>query len=62
ATTLTDGKCITFSSNNILEDNTVDNPNNILPKETSVNIDGKVLDTQIAPYTFVVYKFKKNGK
>lgn len=62
ATTLIDGKCITFSSNNILEDNTVDNPNNILPKETSVNIDGKVLDTQIAPYTFVVYKFKKNGK
>lgn len=62
ATTLTDGKCITFSSNNILEDNTVDKPNNILPKETSVNIDGKVLDTEIAPYTFVVYKFKKNGK
>lgn len=62
ATTLTEGKCITFSSNNILEDNTVDNPNNILPKETDVNIEGKVLDTQVAPYTFVIYKFKKNGK
>ena len=61
-TTLTDGKVITFHADDLLKDNTVDAPNNIVPVESSIAIDGNVLNTQIGPKTFCVYKFVKNGK
>ena len=61
-TTLTDGKVITFHTDDLLKDNTVDAPNNIIPVESSIAIDGNVLNTQIGPKTFCVYKFVKNGK
>lgn len=58
-TTLTDGKVITFHASDILKDNTVDAPNTIIPVESSIAIDGNVLNTQIGPKTFCVYKFVK---
>ena len=61
-TTLTNGKVITFHTDDLLKDNTVDAPNTIIPVESSIAIDGNVLNTQIGPKTFCVYKFVKNGK
>ena len=61
-TTLTDGKVITFHADDLLKDNTVDAPNTIIPVESSIAINGNVLNTQIGPKTFCVYKFVKNGK
>jgi alpha-L-arabinofuranosidase len=61
-TTLTNGKVITFHTGDLLKDNTVDAPNTIIPVESGIAIDGNVLNTQIGPKTFCVYKFVKNGK
>ncbi len=57
--TLADGKCITFHSDQLEADNTVDNPNVVLPKERAVSIEGKVLNAEIGAKTFVIYKFSK---
>ena len=57
--TLADGKCITFHSDQLEADNTVDNPNVVLPKESAVSIEGKVLNAEIGAKTFVIYKFSK---
>ena len=56
---LTNGKCITFHSDNLDADNTVDNPNVVLPKESSVNIEGNVFNAEIGAKTFAIYKFTK---
>ena len=56
---LSNGKCITFHSDNLDADNTVDNPNVVLPKESSVNIDGNVFNAEIGAKTFAIYKFTK---
>lgn len=61
-TTLASGKVITFHTDDLLKDNTVDAPNTIIPVESGIAIDGNVLNTQIGPKTFCVYKFVKNGK
>lgn len=57
--TLAGGKCITFHSDQLEADNTVDNPNVVLPKESAVSIEGKVLNAEIGAKTFVIYKFSK---
>ncbi len=57
---LTDGKVITFTTDNLLKDNTVDEPENIIPKENNIDIKGNVLNTEIGAHTFSIYKFKKN--
>ena len=56
---LTNGKCITFHSDNLDADNTVDNPNVVLPKESKVSIEGTVFNTEIGAKTFAIYKFTK---
>ncbi len=56
---LTDGKCITFHSDNLDADNTVDNPNVVLPKESDVNIKGNVLNCELGAKSFAIYKFTK---
>ena len=56
---LADGKCITFHSNELEADNTVDNPNVVLPKESTVSIEGKVFNAEIGAKTFAIYKFTK---
>lgn len=56
---LTNGKCITFHSDNLDADNTVDNPNVVLPKESKVSIEGTVFNTEVGAKTFAIYKFTK---
>ena len=60
--TLTDGKVITFHADDLLKDNTVEAPNTIVPVESSLVIDGNVLNTRIGAKTFCVYKFVKSSK
>ena len=60
--TLGDGKCITLHTENPDAENTLDNPNLITPKESSISIEGNTLNTQIGAMTFAVYKFKKESK
>ena len=59
---LTDGKCTTLHCDNPEAENTLDEPNRIVPKETSVSIEGNALDTEIGPMTFAMYKFVKSKK
>lgn len=56
---LVNGKCIKFQSTDLDKDNTVENPNVIVPQETAVGMDGNILKADVAPKTFVVYKFTK---
>lgn len=56
---LTNGKCISFHSDNLDADNTVDNPNVVLPKESKVSIEGTVFNTEVGAKTFAIYKFTK---
>ena len=60
--TLTDGKVITFHTDDLLKDNTVEAPNTIVPVESSLAIEGNVLNTHIGPKTFCIYKFVKSSK
>lgn len=59
---LTNGKCITLHSDNIDAENTLDEPNKIVPVEKDINIEGNVLNTEIGAMTFAVYKFEKAKK
>lgn len=56
--TLTSGRLITLSSPNPDADNTLDNPTNIVPKETEIKVDGQSLNTEIGANTFAVYILK----
>jgi alpha-L-arabinofuranosidase len=56
---LTDGLCINLHSDNLDGENTLEQPNAIIPEESSVNIEGNILKVNLKPYTFTVYKFKK---
>lgn len=56
---LTNGKVIKLRSTDIDSDNTLDNPNVIVPKESNLSVAGNTLDTEIEPYTFAVFKFYK---
>lgn len=56
---LGEGKCITLHSDNLEAENTLDNPNLVTPKESSVNIEGNTLNTEVGAMTFAIYKFKK---
>ncbi len=56
---LVEGKCITLQSADLDKDNTVEHPNVITPKESDVTIEGNVLNVEMAPKTFVLYKFVK---
>ena len=56
---LGEGKVITLHSDNPDAENTLDNPNLIVPKEASVNIEGNTLNTEVGAMTFAVYTFKK---
>ena len=56
---LTGGVCIKLHSSNIDLDNTLENPTAIMPKESAIAIEGNILNTELEPYTFAIYKFKK---
>lgn len=56
---LTGGRCISFSSNDLDADNTVENPNQIIPVEKPVSMNGQTLEVEIGAHSFVVYILKK---
>ena len=56
---LGEGKVITLHSDNPDAENTLDNPNLIVPKEASVSLDGNTLNTEVGAMTFAVYTFTK---
>lgn len=56
---LTNGVKITFHADDPLAENTLDNPELVVPKEETIEVDGHVLQTEIAAKTFAIYKFKK---
>jgi len=53
---LADGKRLVFHSDNPDADNTLDNPSLIVPQEKALDVDGHVVETEVGPATFVVYK------
>lgn len=53
-------KAVTLDLSQYDLENTVDNPNAIEPKETTVSMSGNVLDTTVKGKNFVVFKFKKS--
>lgn len=59
---LSGGKCIKLRSQDLDKDNTIEQPNVIIPQETAITIDGHYLNTELEPHTFAVYKFTKNSK
>lgn len=56
---LTNGKRTTFHSDDLLTENTLDEPYRVIPIESKISIDGHVLVTDIPAKTFEVYKFIK---
>ena len=59
---LGEGTCTTLHSDNLDAENTLDNPNLIVPKESKIDIENNVLNTEIGAKTFAVYKFVKTTK
>lgn len=54
----TNGEVITYGSDKLLEDNTLDKPENIVPQTSTLQVSGKSLTKEIPAYTFVIYKLK----
>jgi alpha-L-arabinofuranosidase len=57
---LTNGTCIRLQSADLEKDNTLEQPAFIHPQESTAAINGRQLDTEIEPYTFIVYKWMKS--
>ena len=57
--TLSSGKVIKLQSKNPNAENTVDNPNVVVPQESSVEVNEQNFSTTIEPETFAVYILKK---
>lgn len=53
------GKVITFTSDDPMAENTLDNPDRMAPTEAAISVSGKAYSTTIAPNTFQVYIFNK---
>lgn len=58
---LSSGVCIKLNSLDIDADNTLENPKAIAPEESAVAIEGNKLNAVLEPYTFAIYKIKKNN-
>lgn len=56
---ITSGKCIKLASSKPNEDNTLENPTAIIPKETAVSAEGNKLSVQLEANTFAIYKLSK---
>ena len=59
---LVNGKCITLHSDNSDAENTLDEPNKIVPVEKDINIKKNILNTEIGEMTFAIYKFEISKK
>lgn len=51
--------CTIFQSTNPNLENTLENPNAIVPKESKITMNGTVFSTELDPSTFAIYKFGK---
>lgn len=56
---LTAGRVIKLQTDDVLKENSIENPNLIAPKESVIEVNGKELKTTIEPQTFAVYILKK---
>ncbi len=56
---LKEGRVIKLQSLDPIAENTVDNPNNILPKESKLEVSGQAVSVELEPKTFAVYILKK---
>ena len=54
--TLGNGTCIILHADNPDIDNTLQQPNTVMPKSKAVSIEGNVLNTEVAAQTFAIYK------
>lgn len=52
-------KAIVLSSTDPMAENSISNPNAIVPKETAAQVNGNVLETTVPASTFAVYVIKK---
>ena len=57
-TLMDEGKTIVFHSDNPDADNTLDNPDLIIPTEHEFHLENNKFNTQIGPLTFAIYKVK----
>lgn len=55
---LSGARCIKLSSADMDKDNTIENPLAIIPRETSLDVDGHTLNVDLEPATFAVYILK----
>ena len=51
-------KCITLNSTDPVAENTLDNPNKIVPVETAAQLNGNILETEVPASSFCVYVIK----
>jgi alpha-L-arabinofuranosidase len=58
-TTATTAETVSLGSTNPLAENTLDNPNTVVPVDGSATINVNTIKATIPPTTFVVYKVKK---
>ncbi|MCM1450120.1 MAG: carbohydrate binding domain-containing protein [Clostridiales bacterium] len=57
--TINGGKVITFTSDDPIAENTLDEPDRLAPTEAPIEFNGKSYSTTIAPNTFQVYIFNR---
>ena len=56
---LSSGRVIKLQTDDVLKENSIENPNLITPKESMIEVGEKELNTIIEPQTFAVYILKK---
>ncbi len=59
---LSNGKCVTLHSSDPEKENTIEEPDAIIPVEGDLSIAGNLLDTTIGAKSFVVYKLRLSEK
>jgi alpha-L-arabinofuranosidase len=52
-------EAVTFHSDDMDAENTLDNPYRIVPKTSSLDFEGRTLEVTVAPKTFMVYVIGK---
>ena len=57
---LNSGRLIKLTSNDLEAENTLDNPNLIVPQESRILTDGNILESNIDAHSFYIYKFRVN--
>ncbi len=58
---LADGTCTTLHADDPDRENTLGHPQAVVPEENPVAIDGNVLQAEIGPQTFAVYRFVRTS-